>query len=157
MPIYQQMMSVAREINSQAGEAEAKRLGRIMHAAIRCVSDDELRTIKELFALMNCEPVNYYDLRERVSVESTAFRPTSQDEIEQNGFRLFCSKLSLDCIPDEHRALVSEIVARRNIFDDEFRALIATGKSQGGFTEQQAEAVHRALCRRVHAPRRGVG
>ena len=58
---------------------------------------------------MRCEPVNYYDLRKRISVESTAFRPTTQDEIERNGFRLFCSKLSLECIPQEHRPFVESL------------------------------------------------
>ncbi len=139
MPIYKQMMAVAHEINAQAGVTEAKRLGRIMHAAIRCASGEELTTIKDLFSLMKCEPVNYYDLRERVSVESTAFRPTSVDEIEQNGFRVFCSKLSLDCIPEEHRPFVKEIVARRNIFGTEILELIVIGKSQGGFHQDQAE------------------
>ncbi len=139
MPIYKQMMQVARDINLRAGEDEAKRLGRIMHAAIRCASDAELKVISELFALMDCQPVNYYDLRERVSVESTAFRPISQDEIELNGFRVFCSKLALDCIPKEERAFVESIIARRQLFDDAFLDLIAKGKSQGGFDQQQAE------------------
>ncbi len=139
MPIYKQMMAVAREINTKAGASEAQRLGRIMHAAIRCVSDEELKTIKDLFGLMNNEPVNYYDLRERVSVESTAFRPTSQDEIELNGFRVFCSKLSLDCIPAEHRSFVEGIIARRNIFGSEILKLIKTGNEQGGFFQEQAE------------------
>ena len=35
MPIYRRVMTVARDINAAAGESEAKRLGRIMHAAIR--------------------------------------------------------------------------------------------------------------------------
>ncbi|NOZ41327.1 MAG: DUF1338 family protein [Planctomycetes bacterium] len=139
MPIYKQMMAVAREINTQAGASEAKRLGRIMHAAIRCASDEELQTIKDLFGLMKNEPVNYYDLRERVSVESTAFRPTSLDEIEWNGFRVFCSKLSLACIPAEHRPFVEEIIARRSIFKKEILKLIEIGKEQGGFDQQQAE------------------
>jgi len=139
MPIYKRMMAVAHEINTQAGAKEAQRLGRIMHAAIRCASDDELKTIKDLFGLMKCEPVDYYDLRERVSVESTAFRPTSQEEIERNGFRVFCSKLSLDCIPAEHRSLVESLIARRNLFDDEILELIQAGKAQGGLTQEQAE------------------
>ena len=138
MPIYKQMMGVARTINNQAGEAEAKRLGRIMHAALRCASDDELRTIKDLFSLMACEPVNYYDLRERVSVESTAFRPITADELEQNGFRLFCSRLALDCIPEQHRPFVESIVARRAVFHADYLELIETGKAQGGFDEPQA-------------------
>ena len=139
MPIYKQMMAVAHDINTKAGAAEAERLGRIMHAAIRCASGEELRTLEDLFGLMKNEPVNYYDLRERVSVESTAFRPTSPEEIELNGFRVFCSKLALDCIPAEHQPFVKAILARRNIFDDEILKLIETGKSQGGFSQQQAE------------------
>ena len=139
MPIYEQMIAVARSINAQAGEDEAKRLGRIMHAAIRCASNDELRTISDLFHLMGNEPVNYYDLREKVSVESTAFRPITVDEIERNGFRIFCSRLSMDCIPVEHRSCVEEIISRRNLFDDELRDLIHTGKQQQGFTPKQAE------------------
>ncbi|MCA9230856.1 MAG: DUF1338 family protein [Planctomycetales bacterium] len=139
MPIYQDMIAVARDINERAGENEAKRLGKIMHAAIRCASNAELRTICDLFALMGNEPVNYYDLRERVSVESTAFRPTSVDEIERDGFRVFCSRLSMDCIPAEHHPFVEEIIARRNLFTDELRGLLETGKGQGGLTQEQAE------------------
>lgn len=139
MPIYEQMIAVARDINNKAGESEAKRLGKIMHAAIRCASDEELRTISDLFALMGDYPVNYYDLREKVSVESTAYRPITVEEIEQNGFRIFCSRLSLDCIPAEHRPYVESIIARRSIFSDELLALIKTGKEQGGLNQEQAE------------------
>lgn len=138
MPIYEQMLAVAQKINASAGQQEAKRLGRIMHAAIRCATGKELSTINDLFGLLGCEPVNYYDLRERVSVESTAFRPTAPDEIERNGFRVFCSKFSLECIPAQHRGLVESIIARRNLFDAELLALIETGKNQNGFERQQA-------------------
>ena len=93
MPIYADMMAVAKDINNAAGPQEADRLGRIMHAAIRCASPQELRTIKDILALMGCEPVNYYDLREKVSVQSTAFRPICPHDIGRNGFRLFCSCL----------------------------------------------------------------
>ncbi|MEM8944901.1 MAG: DUF1338 family protein [Planctomycetota bacterium] len=139
MPIYKQMMAVAKDINDRAGEDEALRLGRIMHAAIRCASDAELRSICDLFALLDCHPVNYYDLRERVSVESTAFRPTTPEEIEQNGFRVFCSKLAMDCIPTEHQGFVREIIDRRCIFSAELLSLMETGRAQGGFDENQAE------------------
>lgn len=139
MPIYADMMQVAGDINRRSGEDEAKRLGRIMHAAIRCASDQELKTISDLFGLMDCHPVNYYDLRERVSVESTAFRPTSPAEIELNGFRVFCSKLAMDCIPEEHRPFVESIVVRRQIFDEEFLKLLEVGQSQGGFDKEQAD------------------
>lgn len=139
MPIYKDMMAVARDINAQAGEDEAQRLGRIMHAAIRCASDDELRNISKLFRLMDCHPVNYYDLRERVSVESTAFRPTRSEEIERDGFRVFCSKLAMDCIAAEHRPFVEQIIARRSIFCDALLDLIETGLDQGGLDQQQAD------------------
>lgn len=138
LPLYQDMMEVANSINQAAGEAVAARLGKVMHAAIRCASATELQTIRDLFALMQNHPVNYYDLREKVSVESTAFRPTCVGEIESNGFRVFCSMLSLECIPESEHAFVKSIIARRNLFDDELMALIQTGKEQGGFDESQA-------------------
>jgi uncharacterized glyoxalase superfamily metalloenzyme YdcJ len=138
MPIYEQMFAVARHINARAGEDEAQRLGRIMHGAIRCASDDELRTISDLFSVMGNYPVNYYDLREKVSVESTAFRPVAQEEIEENGFRIFCSRLSMDCIPAEHRDYVQSIIARRKLFTPELLNLIEAAKANEGLNEPQA-------------------
>lgn len=147
MPIYADMMAVAKDINNAAGPQEADRLGRIMHAAIRCASPQELRTIKDILALMGCEPVNYYDLREKVSVQSTAFRPICPQDIGRNGFRLFCSMLSIDCIDQSGRPFVESIIARRDLFSPALSELIAAGKQQGGLDEQQsqqfvAECVH---------------
>ena len=139
LPIYQEMMAVAREINARAGEHEAKRLGKIMHAAIRCWSDQELRTICDLFAVLDCHPVNYYDLRARVSVESTAFRPIRQTEIQRNGFRVFCSKLALDSIALEDHPFVKEIASRRKIFSSEFVGLLDRAKQRGGLATADAE------------------
>lgn len=138
LPLYKDMMEVARTINDAAGEAEAARLGKVMHAAIRCASMEELQLIRDLFAVMSNEPVNYYDLRERVSVESTAFRPVDADEIELNGFRIFCSMLSMECIDEPHRDFVQSIVSRRNLFDDELRQLMTTAKENGGLDQSDA-------------------
>ena len=139
LPLYRDMMAVAHQINTSAGADVAAKLGKVMHAAIRCASGDELKTIRDIFALMGNQPVNYYDLREKVSVQSTAFRPTTADEIKSNGFRVFCSMLSLDCIPAEHRDFVQSIIDRRHLFDNELSSLIADGKSQGGFKPDQAD------------------
>ncbi|QEG24550.1 2-oxoadipate dioxygenase/decarboxylase family protein [Mariniblastus fucicola] len=138
LPLYEDMMNVARDINLAAGEEEARRLGRVMHAAIRCASSDELQQIRGMFAVMRNEPVNYYDLREKVSVESTAFRPVAVDEIERNGFRVFCSMLSMDCIPEEHQDFVQSIIDRRHLFDDELKELIAIDAQHGGLDQEQA-------------------
>ena len=138
MPIYSQMMGVAQAINQAAGEDEAKRLGKIMHAAIRCASPGELRTVREIFQLIGCQPVNYYDLREKVSVQSTAFRPVDESEILQNGFRLFCSMLSIDCIADEHRDFVQSVIDRRNVFPPQLLDLISIGQ-QVGWDHQQVD------------------
>ncbi len=140
MPIYSDMMAVAANINNAAGPEEAARLGRIMHAAIRCASPHELRTINDILALMGCGPVNYYDLREKVSVQSTAFRPTCPQDIQRNGFRLFCSMLSIDCIPESERPFVESIIARRDLFSETLRDLIAVGQKQGGFDSDQSAA-----------------
>jgi len=139
MPIYADMMAVAQDINNAAGPDEADRLGRIMHAAIRCASPQELQTISDILGLMGCEPVNYYDLREKVSVQSTAFRPTCPQDIQRNGFRLFCSMLSIDCIDESDRPFVESIIKRRDLFSDDLCELIAKGKHQGGLDQQQTE------------------
>lgn len=138
MPIYRDMMDVANRINQAAGEDEALRLGKIMHAAIRCASPAELKTVRRIFALLACQPVNYYDLREKVSVQSTAFRPVSQDEIESNGFRLFCSMLSIDCIDEAHRDFVQTIIDRRDVFSAKLMTLIEKGEQDGGFEPADA-------------------
>ena len=136
MPIYAQMMGVAKSINLAAGEDEAKRLGKIMHAAVRCASPAELQVIRQIFQLIGCEPVNYYDLREKVSVQSTAFRPVDESEIQRNGFRLFCSMLSIDCIDDDHQAFVQSIIDRRNVFPKPLLDLIKIGQQTGLNHEQ---------------------
>ena len=136
MPIYAQMMGVAKSINDAAGHDEAKRLGKIMHAAIRCASPAELKIVRQIFQLIGCEPVNYYDLREKVSVQSTAFRPVEEAEIQQNGFRLFCSMLSIDCIDAEHRAFVESIIDRRKVFPTPLLDLIKIGQETGLNHEQ---------------------
>ena len=146
LPLYADMMEVASAINQQAGEEEAERLGKVMHAAIRCASPQELRSIRDMFSLMKSYPVNYYDLRERVSVESTAFRPTCPEEIESNGFRVFCSMLSIECVEEEHREFVQSIIERRSVFDEELLALIQVGQQGKGFTDSQAERfVHKSV------------
>jgi uncharacterized glyoxalase superfamily metalloenzyme YdcJ len=139
MPIYGEMMGVAKTINTQAGEDEAKRLGKIMHAAIRCASPVELKMIRRIFALLACQPVNYYDLREKVSVQSTAFRPVSKAEIELNGFRIFCSMLSIDCIDDANRPFVESIIERRNVFPQRLIELVDRGEVDSGFEKENAD------------------
>ena len=89
MPIYSKMMGVAESINNAAGQDEAKRLGKIMHAAIRCASPAELQTVRRIFHLIGCEPVNYYDLREKVSVQSTAFRRLKNPKFSKTAFDCF--------------------------------------------------------------------
>ena len=139
LPLYQDMLEVADEINSAAGPEESLRLGKVMHAAIRCASSAELKMIRDLFAVMNNEPVNYYDLRERVSVQSTAFRPVATEEIERNGFRIFCSLLSIECIDVQHHPFVNSIIDRRNVFDDELKQLISQAQHDGGLSSIAAE------------------
>ena len=144
MPIYADMMGVAKSINNAAGQNEAERLGKIMHAAIRCASPEELQTVRQIFRLIGCEPVNYYDLREKVSVQSTAFRPVELSEIQQDGFRLFCSMLSIDCIAEQHQPFVQSIIDRRNVFPQALLDLIEIGERTGLNHEQVDQFVN--LC-----------
>ncbi len=139
LPLYKDMMDVADTINRQAGDDVAESLGRVMHAAIRCASTEELRTVARLFRLMGLEPVNYYDLREKVAVESTAFRSIDQQDIRANGFRMFCSVLAIDCIAEEHRPFVQSIIDRRAVFAPHLVSLLEQGEAEGGLDEESAE------------------
>ena len=96
------------------------------HGAIRLGTPEELSTIRRLFMVMGMVPVGYYDLSvSGIPVHSTAFRPTSEEALRRNPFRVFTSLLRLDLIEDgEARRAAAAALARRNIFTPRCMELI---------------------------------
>ncbi|MET1023120.1 MAG: DUF1338 family protein, partial [Pseudoxanthomonas sp.] len=82
----------------------------------------------------------YYDLSVAgVPVHSTAFRPVTAEALARNPFRVFTSLLRLELIEDEGlRAQAEAILAKRDIFTDGARALIAQWERDGGLGAQDA-------------------
>ena len=102
---------------------ELDQLGMERHGAIRLGTPDELSTIRRLFMVMGMVPVGYYDLSVAgIPVHSTAFRPTSEEALRRNPFRVFTSLLRLDLIEDEEarraaaRRWPGEIFSRRAVW-----------------------------------------
>ena len=134
--------------NRLAAADELARLSVERHGAIRVGTADELRTLRQMFAVMGMEPVGYYDLSQAgVPVHSTAFRPVSDSALRRNPFRVFTSLLRLELIDDlALREKAAAILAARDIFTPACRALIAKHQQQGGLhAADAANFVNEAL------------
>ena len=124
------------------------RLSEERHGAIRIGTAYELQTMRRLFAVMGMFPVGYYDLSAAgLPVHSTAFRPTTNEELTKNPFRVFTSLLRLDLIEDvQLRSKAKEILERRCIFTKRVLALIDQAEKQGGLSQDESvEFVQEAL------------
>ena len=129
------------ELEKQLRETgELDRLGVERHGAIRVGTAEELSTVRRLFAVMGMAPVGYYDLSVAgIPVHSTAFRPTADEALRRNPFRVFTSLLRLDLIDDvEVRREAAKILARRNIFTPRCHELLRVFEEKGGLDEAQA-------------------
>ena len=126
--------------NRLSAADELSRLSVERHGAIRVGKADELRTLRQMFAVMGMEAVGYYDLSQAgVPVHSTAFRPVSDRALRHNPFRVFTSLLRLELIDDAAlREKAATILAARDIFTPGCRALIAKHQQQGGLNAADA-------------------
>lgn len=115
-------------------DGQLERLEVERHGAIRLGTEQELGTIRRMFAVMGMMPVGYYDLSAAgVPVHSTAFRPISDASLGHNPFRVFTSLLRLELIQDEGlRRCASSILARRHIFSARCLDLLCKAEAQGG-------------------------
>ncbi|MET0330375.1 MAG: VOC family protein [Dyella sp.] len=153
VPLYGTLMELVAQVNAATLAArpelaaqlerngERARLDQERHGAIRVGTAAELSMLRRLFAVMGMAPVSYYDLSVAgVPVHSTAFRPTSAQALAANPFRVFTSLLRLELIEDATlRAQAAEILAQRDIFSGEARALIDQAERAGGLDEADAQ------------------
>ncbi len=119
---------------------EFQRLDVERHGAIRLGTPHELATMRRIFEVMGMFPVGYYDLSVAgVPVHATAFRPTSDDALRVNPFRVFTSLLRLELISDlKLREQAKKILDARNIFTPRVLALTEQFETVGGLTEDEA-------------------
>jgi uncharacterized glyoxalase superfamily metalloenzyme YdcJ len=154
VPLYGALMELVAKVNADTLAAtpaldaqltrsqERVRLDQERHGAIRVGSAEELSMLRRLFAVMGMAPVGYYDLSVAgVPVHSTAFRPVTAEALARNPFRVFTSLLRLELIEDAGlRAQAEAILAKRDIFTEGARALIAQFERDGGL---DADGAHR--------------
>ena len=153
VPLYGDLSKLVSDVNAQylaANPAEAEalassnelpRLNLERHGAIRVGKAEELFNIRRVFNVMGMHPVAYYDLAPAgVPVHSTAFRAITRDAMAVSPFRVFCSLLRLELIPDEAlRARAEEILAKRQIFTAEALRLTDVFEREGGLEEADAD------------------
>jgi uncharacterized glyoxalase superfamily metalloenzyme YdcJ len=155
VPAYRTLVEVAHEVNSRVLErdgAAAERLGTIervtaeRHGAIRVGSPAELAQVARVFGALGMYPTGFYDLRDArprpIPVVSTAFRPTTREELARNPFRVFTSML----VPQDRRFFdadlqrrLEEFIGRRRLFSEELLDLADRAEADGGLSAADAE------------------
>ncbi len=158
VPQYATLLQIVGDTNARVLRADPRlrarleraresRVGEERHGAIRLGTPAELQTMRRLFGVMGMSAVGYYDLSAAgLPVHATAFRPTSEQSLRRNPFRMFTSLLRLDLIDDtEVLRTVRGALARRDIFSPRIRGLIdrseAAGLSEGEAREFVSEAL----------------
>lgn len=153
VPAYTTLLSMVKDINartlSQSPELKTQltvsdnleRITEERHGAIRIGKEEELYTMRRLFAVMGMLPVSYYDLSVAgIPVHSTAFRPITRDSLSHNPFRVFTSLLRLDLVEDRALAAAAETtLIKRDIFTAGVRELIEKFEHNGGLTAEESE------------------
>jgi uncharacterized glyoxalase superfamily metalloenzyme YdcJ len=123
-----------------ANADELARLNVERHGAIRVGTENELSTLRRIFAVMGMFPVSYYDLSQAgVPVHSTAFRPIDDAALARNPFRIFTSLLRLELIENlALREKAAAILQQRDIFTPGCRRLLEQWERDGVFTPKEA-------------------
>lgn len=141
VPQYDVLLAHAERINREnTAQTHAAREEMITehHGAIRVGTPDEMRGMRRLFAVMHMYPVGHYDLSvSNLPIQSTAFRPATEEELSFNGFRIFASMLRVDVLPEEIRPTVTAALKKRDIFSTELKNMIICNEREGGLTEAQ--------------------
>jgi len=112
------------------------------HGAIRVGTEHELRMISRLFAIMGMHPVGYYDL-EMVGfpLHGTAFRPTAEESLRKNPFRVFTTVLRPDLIAsDVVRKAATDILSNRTLFSPRLCKLVEKAEGNEGREREKMTA-----------------
>lgn len=108
------------------------------HGAIRLGTAHELNTIRRMFSVMGMYPVGYYDLSlAGFPMHATAFRPSSQDALSQNPFRVFTTVLRMDLLTEQTRELAQRALKQRNIFTPRLLQILDVVDEKGTLTSEE--------------------
>ncbi|MBV9353532.1 MAG: VOC family protein [Mycobacterium sp.] len=153
VPAYTTLVEVSAAVNRDCATRRpgAERLGSLSrvtaerHGAIRVGTPAELAAVADLFSAFGMAPVGYYDLRDTASpvpVVSTAFRPTDEQELARNPFRVFTSMLAIRdsrFFDAELRARVQTFLGRRQLFDPALITRARVIAAEGGCDAEEAD------------------
>lgn len=124
----------------EVSDAQLEKTSGERHGAIRIGRPDEYQWIARFFARFGMHPHNFYDMTsvgaKSQPVIATAFRSLVHPE-----HRVFCSLLQTSYFDAETKARVDALLAQRQVFSDQVKALIEAGERQGGLTQEQGEAL----------------
>ncbi|KAB5580893.1 hypothetical protein GE09DRAFT_1213337 [Coniochaeta sp. 2T2.1] len=149
VPLYGQLVDIVRKVDSSILEAQGKSIDDLptrhqleRHGAIRLGTDDEMRMVRRLFAILGMYPVGYYDL-ETVGfpLHGTAFRPTSEDSLRNNPFRVFTTLLRPGLIKSPSvRERAMEILSKRTLFSPRLCELVQLAEEKANRDLTAADA-----------------
>ncbi|KAJ5210478.1 hypothetical protein N7491_010285 [Penicillium cf. griseofulvum] len=117
------------------------------HGAIRLGTAHELNTIRRIFDVMGMHPVGYYDLSlAGFPMHATAFRPSTQEALDKNPFRVFATVLRMELLTERTRKLAQKALEQRNMFPPRLLTLLDIAESRGILTPDQCtELISNAL------------
>lgn len=147
VPAYGDLVQIVQQVDRDVLTSEGKGSNDLplrhqleRHGAIRLGTDQELRQIQRLFAVMGMYPVGYYDLRVAgFPLHATAFRPVREDSLSRNPFRVFTSVLRKGLVPEETRRLAEAILEKRSLFSEKLLELVTSAERGSPITGQDAE------------------
>lgn len=147
VPSYGDLVQIVQQVDSSVLAGKGKDSDDLpprhqleRHGAIRLGTDQELRGVQRLFAVLGMYPVGYYDLRiAGLPLHATAFRPVTEDSLSRNPFRVFTSVLRKDLVPAETRKLAESILEKRSLLSERLLDLIARAERGEPMTSQNAE------------------
>ncbi|KAK0701111.1 hypothetical protein B0T21DRAFT_417342 [Apiosordaria backusii] len=133
VPLYGKLVDIVHQVDTTILQSRGQNLCDLptrfqneRHGAIRLGTQQEMRMISRLFAIMGMYPVGYYDLKMvGFPLHGTAFRPRTEESLRKNPFRVFTTVLRPDLISSPTaREMATSILSTRQLFSPKLIELI---------------------------------
>ncbi|KAK4171981.1 hypothetical protein QBC36DRAFT_390751 [Triangularia setosa] len=133
VPLYGRLVDIVHQVDTTTLQSRGQNLSDLpsrfqleRHGAIRLGTQQEMRTISRLFAIMGMFPVGYYDLKMAgFPLHGTAFRPRTEESLRKNPFRVFTTVLRPDLVSSPAvREMATCILSSRQLFSPRLIELI---------------------------------
>ncbi|KAK4447155.1 hypothetical protein QBC34DRAFT_486389 [Podospora aff. communis PSN243] len=149
VPLYDKLVDIVQAVDDSVLAAQGHSVADLpvrhrleRHGAIRLGTAEEMRMIGRLFGIMGMYPAGYYDLQiVGFPLHGTAFRPTSEESLGKNPFRVFTTVLRAHLISsDLVRKTASGILSTRTLFSPRLRNLMDRAEAdRDSMTAEEAD------------------